>query len=170
MRRSDLKPYLKRLRLIFLISLVLVVVISEVGIRLQRENTARAPQTFELMIPAGTADQVERGEEAPGIPSELSFVLGDILLVQNLDSVTHTLGPLLIPSGASAQMPLDQAENLAVSCSFTPNNYLGIDVRTPTTLNTRLTALSFAVPPTTVMLFIYSLAAFPMGSKDEESQ
>lgn len=170
MRKSDFRAYLKRLGLVFLISLALVVAISEVGIRLQRENTARAPQTFELTIPAGTADKVERGEEAPGIPGELSFVLGDILLVQNLDSVAHTLGPLLIPSGASAQMPLDQADNLAVSCSFTPSNYLGIDVRTPTTLNTRLTALSFAVPPTTVMLFIYSLAAFPMGGKDEETQ
>lgn len=168
MTDRNLKPYFVRLGVIFLFSLLAVVAISEIGIRLQHENTARAPKTFELLIPEGTAERVEAGEDAPGIPNEMSFVLGDILLVHNMDVVTHTLGPLFIPAGTSAEMPLDEADNLALSCSFSPSNYLGLDVRTPTTLGTRLTALSFAVPPTTAMLFIYSLLAFPIEDKKEE--
>jgi hypothetical protein len=170
MSKQDLKPYIKRLGLVLIVSLVMVIVISEVGIRLQRENTARAPQTIELAIPSGTAKKIETGEVPPGIPSDLTFVLGDILLVQNFDSVAHTLGPLLIPAGTSAQMPLEQAENLALACSFTPSNYLGIEVHTPTTLNTRLTALSFAVPPTAVILFVYSLVGFPLSGKEDDPQ
>ena len=171
MQRSKFRPYLLRLGATFVVSLIAVVLISEIGIRLQNENTARAPKTFELLIPEGTAAQVAAGNEAPGIPSEMNFVLGDVLLVRNEDSVTHTLGPLLIPAASSAQMPLDEAENLALSCSFTPSKYLGIEIRTPTTLDTRLTALSFAVPPTTAILFVYSLLAFPLdGKKDSKKE
>jgi hypothetical protein len=153
-----------RLVYVFLLSLVVAFAIGEIGIRLQKENTARAPKTIELVIPPGTAIEVESGNEAAGIPKEMTFVLGDILLVRNLDEVAHTLGPLLIPPNSSAKMPLDEAENIAVTCSFSPSQYLGLDVRIPTTLVTRLTALSFSVPPTTVLLFFYSLAAFPIGS------
>lgn len=166
---SGIRPYLIRLGWVFLVSFVAVVLISEVGIRLQSENTARAPQTIELLIPEGTSEKVANGEAAPGIPEELGFVKGDILLVRNMDSVAHTLGPLLIPEASSAQMPLNEAENLALSCSFTPSKYLGFDVRTPTTLSTRLAAFSFAVPPTTAMLFVYSLLAFPLDGKREDA-
>jgi hypothetical protein len=168
MKYSQLRPYFLRLGITLIVSFMIVVIISEVGIRLQRENTARAPQTIELVIPDGTAASLSSGQVPDGIPSEMGFVRGDILLVRNLDRVAHTLGPLLIPADTTAQMPLNEAENLAVACSFTPSKYLGIDVRTPTTFSTRLTAFSFALPPTTVMLFIYSLVAFPLDGKRDD--
>lgn len=158
---TDLLPYLKRLLLVLAVSTSAVWLISEIGIRLQGESAARPPQTVELVIPAGTAAQVESGEDPPGIPDEVAFVLGDVLLVRNLDQVAHTLGPLLIPPGSSASMPLDQADNLALTCSFKPSQYLGLDIKPPTTLSTRLIALLFAVPPTAAMLYVYSLLAFP---------
>jgi len=170
MKNPKFRPYLVRLGWVFLGSFIAVLLISEVGVRLQRENTARAPKTFELTIPDGTAAKVEAGEEAPGIPGEMSFVLGDILLVHNMDQVAHTLGPLLIPAGTSAEMPLDQADNLTLSCSFTPSNFLGLDVRRPTTWLTRLAAYGFAVPPTMAMIYVYSLLAFPIGEKKEEQE
>lgn len=160
-------PYARRLAVVLVISTLLVFIISEAGIRLQNESSARAPQTVELTIPSGTASKVEAGLEPPGIPDEMSFVLGDVLLVHNKDVVGHSLGPLLIPPGTNASMPLDQAENLALSCSFTASNYLGLDVKPPTTLNTRLVALAFAVPPTTAMLYVYSLLTFPLKAAVE---
>lgn len=156
--------------IVLVVSTLAVIVISEVGIRLQRENSARAPKTVELTIPAGTASKVEAGLEAPGIPNEMTFVLGDVLLVHNLDKVGHSLGPLLIPPGAKASMPLDQADNLSLSCSFTASNYLGLDIIPPTTLSTRLTALGFAVPPTAAMVYVYSLLAFPIKSAKESKE
>ena len=37
----------------------------------------------------------------------MSFVVGDTLVVKNEDSVEHQLGPLWIPAGSSASMPLN---------------------------------------------------------------
>lgn len=165
MKKDQFLPYLRRLLIILLISTVSVWLVSEIGIRLQRESAARAPQTVELVIPAGTAARVEAGEEAPGIPDEVAFVLGDELLVRNQDSVTHTLGPLLVPAGASARLTLNEPENFALTCSFKPTKYLGLNVSLPTTLSTRLLGIAFAVPPTAALLFVYSLLVYPVHPK-----
>jgi hypothetical protein len=162
--------YLRRLLLVLALSTLVVFAISEVSLRFQGGSVARAPETIELVIPAGTAAKVEAGEEPPGIPDEMAFVLGDVLLVRNLDDVTHTLGPLFIPPESSATLQLDQPDNLALSCSFKPTKYLGLDVREPTTLTTRMIALAFAVPPTAAVLFIYSLLAFPLEKSEEAGE
>ncbi|MBI3159979.1 MAG: hypothetical protein HYZ26_10315 [Chloroflexi bacterium] len=165
MNRENLYPYLRRLAIAFVLSLVGAFLVSEIAFRLQPNNVDRAPQAIELVIPPGTADAVARGEAVPTIPEELVFVLGDVLTVVNQDTVTHELGPLLIPAGTSASMPMDHADNIAVSCSFRPSAYLGLEVKEPTTLKTRLLGLSFAVPPTTLMVFLYSLAARPIAPR-----
>ena len=169
MAAQDFGPYLRRLAVVLVVSAVAVFAISEVSVRIQGGSVARAPETIELVIPAGTAAKVEAGEEPPGIPDEMVFVLGDVLKVSNLDTATHSLGPLLIPPKSSASLPLDYSDSFALTCSFKPTKYLGLDVREATTLSTRLIALGFAVPPTAVMLYIYSLLAFPLKSGEESS-
>jgi len=154
--------YLLRFILILGLSVVAVVVVSEIGIRLQDENTARAPQEIELVIPAGTAAKVAAGQDAPSIPEEMNFVQGDVLVVINQDSEPHTLGPLYVPANGSASLPLQDADHFALTCSFSVTKYLGLNVRPPTTLRTRLLGIAFAAPPTAVMLFIYSLIVFPV--------
>jgi hypothetical protein len=57
---------------------------------------------------------------------------------------------------------MDLADTLAVTCSFTSTNYLGLDVKEPTTWQTRLTGVLFAAPPTALMVFLYSLAVRPL--------
>ncbi|MDA1330430.1 MAG: hypothetical protein O3B43_05135 [Chloroflexi bacterium] len=169
MQTKDLSPYIRRLMFVLIIAVATVFAISELGVLLQGGSVARAPQTIELVIPEGAASQVEAGEEPLGIPDEMVFVLGDILLVRNLDVVAHSLGPLFIPPESSASMPLDQADNFAMTCSFTPSKYLGLDVREPTTLGTRVLALGFSVPPTVAIFYIYSLLAFPIRQSPENS-
>jgi hypothetical protein len=166
---AHLARYVKRLLIVLALSTLAVFLISELGIILQNESAARAPETVELLIPAGTAAAVAAGEEAPGIPDELSFVLGDTLLVRNQDEVDHTLGPLYIPAGASARLTLEEPEKFALNCSFKPSRYLGLDVKPPTTWQTRLVALAFGVPPTAALIFVYSLVLYPIGAPDEES-
>lgn len=166
MQREELHPYLKRLGIVFLISLVGSFLVSEAAFRLQPHNVDRAPQVIELVIPLGTAAKVAAGDAVPTIPAEMVFVLGDVLMVRNEDNEPHELGPLFIPAGASASLPMDQAENFAMNCSFQPSSYLGVDVKEPTTWRTRLTGLSFSVPPTTLMLFLYSLLSNPIVGRD----
>src|SRR5512147_983320 len=119
---------LKRILLSAVLGLLLGAVISEVPFLFLRD-TARAPREITLTIPAGTAEQVARGEQPPSIPANMTFVVGDKLTVKNDDAVEHKLGPLWIPPNSSAQLSLDQEANFAYECSFQPGKYLGLDVR-----------------------------------------
>ncbi len=157
-----------RLGISFLISLVFVLILSEVSYRFQQDRIARQPETIKLVIPAGTADQVAHGEPVPSIPVEMDFLLGDTLLVVNEDVVDHQLGPVWVPPGTSAQLSLDEPEKYSYSCSFQPSRFLGINVRPPTTFLTRLTGLALAVPPTTMVLLLYGFLVFPPGGKKDD--
>lgn len=172
MQSTDLRPYLRRLLIVFLISLALVFLISELAFLLQVKlgDTDRAPDTIELVIPEGTAEQVEAGQPVPSIPSELVFVLGDVLLVKNEDVVTHQLGPVFVPPNSSASLPMEEAENLTLTCSFQPSKFLGLEIKEPTTLSTRLLALLFATPPTVLIAYLYSLVAYPVAGRKDEAQ
>ena len=166
-KRKSFRPYINRLVIVFLISVALATLFNEGAYYLQKEKYDRAPQTIELKIPAGTAARVEAGEDVPAIPQEMVFVLGDTLQVTNQDSVSHQLGPVWVPAGGTASLVMKQADKFAYSCSFATSRYLGLDVRQPTTLGTRLTALGLAAPTMTALFFIYSVLIFPIKSPEQ---
>ena len=166
---NQLRPYLMRLGLILALSTAFVAVFNEAVYLLQKDPHDRAPQTIELVIPQGTAARVEAGEDDPTIPEEMVFVLGDTLLVRNEDSTSHQLGPIWVPAGATASLAMGEPAKLAYSCSFSTTRYLNLDVRQPTTLGTRVTALLLAAPTMTALIYIYSLLVFPVGGKPRKS-
>lgn len=155
----------KRLLLSLVLGLLIGVLVSEVPFLFLRE-TARAPREIVLTIPAGTAAQVANGEQPPSIPENMSFVVGDRLVVNNEDSVDHKLGPLWIPARSSAQLALDQEESLAYECSFQPGNYFGLDVHEPLTLGTRLYGILFVAFPMAIMIALYSLMIAPRKNEN----
>src|SRR5688572_5495556 len=150
----------KRILISLLVGLLLGVAIGEIPFIFLRE-TARPPQEIVLTIPAGTAEQISRGEQPPSIPENLIFVVGDTLVVKNEDSVDHKLGPLWIPANSSAQLSLDQEENLAYECSFQPGKYFGLDVRQPLTPRTRLYGIFYVALPMMILIALYSLVLTP---------
>lgn len=156
---------LKRLFWSLVIGLVLGAAISEIPFLFLRE-TARPPQDVVLTIPVGTAEQVARGEQPPTIPSDMIFVVGDLLIVQNDDVVDHKLGPLWIPANSSAELPLGQEENILFECSFQPGNYFGLDVREPLTPQTRIFGIVYAGLPMGILIALYS---FIMPVKKNEN-
>lgn len=168
-KTNPLGPFLLRFGIILAVSTIFVAIFNEAVFLLQKDEHDRAPQTIELVIPAGTATRVEAGEDDPAIPAEMVFVMGDTLLVRNEDSASHQLGPVWVPAGATASLAMTEPAKLAYSCSFSTSRYLNLDVRQPTTLGTRLTALLLAAPTMTALLFIYSLLVFPIGGKKSES-
>jgi len=161
-RKDVMRPYLKRLGLAFLICLVFILAFNEITYRFLKESGDRAPQAVQIIIPAGTAARIAAGEMVDSIPDELIFVAGDVLEVSNLDNTDHQLGPLWIPAGTTASLALDLPDKMSYSCSFSPRQYLEIDVRQPTTLSDRIIALTLGVPTLTVLVFLYSLAAKPI--------
>jgi len=139
-----------------LLGMLIAAMMSEISYRvLKREN--REPQDVKLVIPAGTAERVARGEVPPTIPKDLTFVVGDVLVVVNQDNVDHQLGPLWIPPGTTASLPLDTEQQFAFQCSFQPTQYLGLDVREPVTFGTRLTGILFAGFPMGTLFAVYSI-------------
>lgn len=156
---------IKRLLISLLVGLLLGVAISEIPFMFLQE-TARPPQEVVLTIPLGTADQVARGEQPPTIPTDMIFVVGDVLVIRNEDTVDHKLGSLWIPANSSAQLSLGQEENLAYECSFQPGNYFGLDVREALTLGTRIYGIIFAGLPLGVLIALYS---FIMPVKKSEN-
>ena len=159
------KQLLVRMLLCLFIGVLLAAIGSELAFRLQGETSSRAPQTIELTIPAGTAAKVAQGQSV--LPASQTFVVGDTLLVHNQDSITHNLGPLVIPSGSSASLKLDQAGNLDYTCSFEPTQYYGIDIQAALTLGTRLEASLLAGIPLGVLLGVYSLVVIPLKPKEK---
>jgi hypothetical protein len=147
----------KKLFISLVVGMALGAAISEIPFIFLRE-TARPPQEVVLTIPAGTAEQVARGEQPPSIPENMIFVVGDMLIVKNEDSVDHKLGPLWIPASSSAQLPLGQEENLAFECTFQPGNYFGLDVHEPLTVSTRLFGIVYTGLPMSILIALYSFA------------
>lgn len=151
---------LKRLAVSLGLGLLIGVIVSEIPFLFLQE-TARPPQEIVLTIPAGTAEQIARGEEQLAIPKNMTFVVGDRLVVKNEDAVDHKLGPLWIPANSSAQLSLDQEENLAYECSFQPGKYFGLDVRQPLTPRTRLYGITYVAIPMAILFALYSIVLTP---------
>jgi hypothetical protein len=160
--RMVIRSSLRRLGILFVISLAAVWLGSELAFYILKDPSERAPQEVELVIPQGTAARIEAGEAITSIPDEIVFVLGDTLVVKNNDDVDHQLGPVWIPARSSASLLMEVPERLAYTCSFQPSQYLGLVVKQPTTWMTRLIAIGLAVPATTAILFVYSIVIRPI--------
>ncbi len=167
---SQRNAILGRIGISLAVGLFFAWVIAEGTYVLLKDRSDRAPERIELVIPAGTAHQVATGQAVPSIPASMVFVVGDILVVKNEDTVSHELGPVWVPPGSSASLNLDQANSYAYTCSFQPGRYLGLDVRPRTTLVTRLTAILLAGLPTGALLAVYSFVAWPLKSGTKESK
>ncbi len=156
---------LKRSLLSLAAGLILGLFLSEASFYFLRSGETRAPETIVLTIPPGTADRVAKGESDPTIPNNMIFVVGDILLVDNQDSVSHNLGPLYIPAGSSATMNLNVAQEYAFACSFTPSKYIGLSVQSPLDASTRLFGILEAGIPMGILFALYAIIGIPWKPK-----
>ena len=151
---------IKRILVSMLIGIAIGVLISEVSFIFLQE-TARPPQEIVLTIPFGTAEQVARGEQPPSIPKDMIFVVGDTLVMKNEDSVDHKLGELWIPANSTAQLAMNEEQNMAFECSFQAGNYFGLDVRQSLTWGTRLYGVLYAGVPLGILIALYSFVVPP---------
>lgn len=161
------KDLILRMLLFMVIGVIAAALISEISFRLQGNTISRDPQTITLVIPAGTSEKVAQGQSV--LPAGMIFMVGDTLLVKNQDSVTQSLGPLVIPPGSSASMKLDQVGNLSYTCSFQPTKYYGIDVQQGLSIGMRLEAAILAGLPLGMLLGLYSLLVKPPKSRTTAS-
>ena len=157
------KALLIRFLICIAIGILIAIPLSELGFYMQGYNTSRPPKTIVLDIPAGTSAKVAAGTSV--LPQDLTFVLGDTLVVKNQDSVAHTLGPLFIPSGSSASLTLDHVGDQSYVCSFQPTKYQGLTVQDSLTLATRFEGIFIAGFPLGILFALYSLIMRPLKKK-----
>ena len=169
-KNSKTRPYIIRLLIVASLTLAFVLLFFEIVFILQKDESDRAPKTIEILIPMGTADRIAAGNSEPFIADDMVFVLGDVLEVKNNDKVPHQLGPVWVPPGATSKLLMEQANKFTYTCSFEPDQYLGLEVRQATTLATRLTGVSLAAPTMTALVYLYSLLIFPVQPKNASKE
>jgi hypothetical protein len=161
------RAVLGRVLLGMLAGIAVGALISEATFFFLRNGQERMPQVIDLDIPPGTALRVQSGEPEPSLPVSMTFVVGDVLLVRNRDSVSHQLGPLFIPAGASASLKLDAARKYAAACTFQPTRYFGIDVQPALTLQTRAVGILQAGVPLGFLFILYGVFAIPSSKRGD---
>lgn len=161
-------PFVKRMVISMAAGLLIGLILSEVTF-LFLGQTARPPKTITVIVPAGTAELVARGEQPPSLPQDMTFVTGDVLVIDNQDTVDHQLGPLWIPAGTSGHLVLGEPESLAMECSFQANNYIGLDIHDPLTLYTRIYGILFAGLPMGILIAVYAAIIPARKDKRDES-
>jgi hypothetical protein len=154
------KALLIRFLICIAVGILIAVPLSELGFYMQGNLTSRPAKTIVLDIPSGTSAKVAQGTSV--LPQDLTFVLGDTLVVNNHDSIAHTLGPLFIPPGSSASLTLNHIGSLSYVCSFQPTKYQGLNVVDSLTLATRLEGIFIAGFPLGILFALYSLILMPL--------
>ncbi|MEA4906458.1 MAG: hypothetical protein GYA17_01855 [Chloroflexi bacterium] len=151
------KQIILRLAISMVIASVFGWVVSETSFNLTNADERQEPAEFDLVIPAGTAEKVERGEIISEIPTTMKFLEGDVLLVHNEDSVDHQLGPIWVPPGTTGVLRLEKPSSYNYACSFQATKIFGLDVEQRVTTWIRLQGILAIALPTGVLLWLYSL-------------
>jgi len=152
----------------FAVGILIAGVLAEGAFQFTKVTQDRAPKKIELVIPAGTAERVAQGQDPPGIPKTMVFVVGDTLVVRNQDSAAHQLGPLWVPPGTSASLSFDHTQSYAFACSFLTGKYLGLDVNEPITLSIRIIGILSAGVPLGLLLALYLVFAVLPAQKTRQ--
>ena len=159
---------LKRILISIAIGVVGAWIVSEASYQLNKDPDARdEANRVELVIPAGTAERIASGEPAAGIPSRMTFVEGDLLIVRNQDSVSHQLGPVWVPPQSSGVLEIGAARDYSYTCSFSDTKYFGLEVHPQLTLSARIQGVLAMGLPSSVMIALYSILIVPIKTKPE---
>ncbi len=162
------RAVLARLLGTFLLSLLFGFAVSEISYRLSRSEAERIPEVITIVIPAGAAEQISRGLPGPEMP-EMKFLEGDQIVVVNQDQVSHQLGPMWIPPGASSSLTLDRPSQYEMACSFQAAETLAIDVQPRARTSDRVVGALAIGLPTWALLALYAIVASPLPPRTDST-
>lgn len=120
-------------------STIVVGGLSSIALLLYTEG-AREPTTREIVIPAGANELIAQGQNPLEIPPTWSFLADDTLVLDNRDSVGHTLGSWYVPPQTIRSFDLQPAYGGFFVCSLHPSGAVTLDIQ-PRDYDFRLIAL-----------------------------
>ncbi len=74
-------------------------------------------ETVRLIIPSGTSQKVNAGQQVEGIPDRIEARVGDTLVVENRDSSTQFVSGFAISPGQTMKIPLLREGTYMTNCS-----------------------------------------------------
>ncbi len=84
--------------------------------------------SYKYIIPSGTAERIEAGEQVDIMPSRLDLNIGDSIEIVNQDSQGHNVGPFYAGKGESVSQTFNSAAEYVDSCSVDPSGVITIVV------------------------------------------
>lgn len=90
---------------------------------------AAASQTIEIVVPDGTQERTDQGEQIVLFPRRLEVAVGDRLIITNEDAVTHQVGPYVVGSGQRIDQTLSTVGSIEGICTLHPSGEVTIVVR-----------------------------------------
>ncbi len=131
---SDKKPPISRKRRIIegiaLIvgSTIVIGTLSSVALLIYTKD-ANEPTVHVLDIPLGSYDRILEGENVLDIPSTWAFYAGDVIVLDNKDDVTHTIGTWSVPPNTTRRFGLQPAFGGNFTCSLLPSGTVTLDIQ-----------------------------------------
>lgn len=75
-------------------------------------------QVYEIVVPLGTQERLNRGETVSVMPSLLEFRVGDTLRIRNEDVVTQAVGPYEVRPGEQFELRYGSPGHYEGMCSL----------------------------------------------------
>jgi plastocyanin len=86
-------------------------------------------QVHEYVVPAGTQERIDAGEEISLFPQNLEVRVGDRLVIDNQDNTTHQVGPYVVGAGQRIEQAFAVPGKIEGFCTLHPSGQVSIIVR-----------------------------------------
>ncbi|CAN5814463.1 hypothetical protein BH24ACT5_BH24ACT5_28440 [soil metagenome] len=92
-------------------------------------TVAPAEIDFDYVIPAGTGDQIDAGDEVEILPAEIDATVGQVIRIVNDDERGFNVGPFFVGAGETITQRFSAAGEFTGKCAVHPSGQLVLRVR-----------------------------------------
>lgn len=107
------------------IVVLFIVLLAPSGEKLDKEGSGRI---HSFVVPAGTAERLAKGEKIEIVPRTLDVKVGDTMIIKNEDSKTHTVGPVVVRAGETAEQNFTRTGVVEGECTVHPDDKFTIRI------------------------------------------
>ncbi len=86
-------------------------------------------QVHTYVVPAGTQERIDAGEDITLFPQQLEVAVGDRLVIVNEDDTTHQVGPYVVGAAQRIEQAFAVPGTIEGFCTLHPSGQVSIIVR-----------------------------------------
>lgn len=92
------------------------------------DDAASATPDYSYVIPAGTGERIDDGEDVEIVPARLDVRVGEVIHISNEDDRGHSVGPFFVGAHENLSQRFASAGELVGACSVHPSGQLVVSV------------------------------------------